>query len=126
MKWMIIALFFVLLSAGCVEQNSGTDDVRSGTTTTDKSQESLTVTITSPKAGDILQGDKDVSFGAAVNGGKRPLSFVWSSSIDGELSTGQSFNLNHSNLGKGGHVIILKVTDASGNSEQATILIEVM
>lgn len=126
MKWMIIiALCFALLSAGCVEQKSGTDDIKSSTTA-DKSQESLTVTITSPKAGDILQGDKDVSFGAAVSGGTRPLSLVWSSSIDGELSTSQSFNLNPSNLSKGGHVIILKVTDASGKSEQGTILIEVM
>jgi len=127
MKWMIIiALCFALLSAGCVEQNSGTDDVKSGTITADRSQESLIVTITSPKAGDILQGDKDVSFGAAVSGGKRPLSYKWISSIDGELSTSQSFKLNPSKLGKGGHVIILKVTDASGNSEQGTILIEVM
>lgn len=121
MKWMIIALSFVLLSAGCVEQKSGTNDVK-----TDKSQESLTLTITSPKTGDILQGNKDVSFDAAVSGGKRPLSYVWSSSIDGTLSTSQSFNLNPSKLGKGGHVIILNVTDASGNSEQGTVQIDVM
>lgn len=124
MKWIIIALGFVLLSAGCVEQNSGTD-VESGTAT-DKIQESLTVTITSPKAGDILQGDEDVSFGAAVSGGKRPLSYKWISSIDGELSTSQSFKLSPSKLSKGGHAIILEVTDASGNSKQGTILIEVM
>ncbi len=54
------------------------------------------------------------------------MSFVWSSSIDGELSTSQSFKLNPSKLGKGGHVIILNVTDASGNSEQGTVLIEAM
>ena len=125
MKWIIIALGLVLLSAGCVEQNSGTD-VKSGTTSTDKSQESLTVTITCPRAGEILKGDEDVSFGAAVSGGKRPLSYKWISNIDGELSTSQSFKLNPSKLSKGGHAIILKVTDASGNSEQGTILIEVM
>jgi len=126
MNWMIIALSFVLLSAGCVEQKSGINDVKSSTTTADKSQESLTVTITSPKAGDILQGNKIVSFGADVSGGNRPLSFVWSSSIDGRLSTSQSFNLNPSKLGKGGHVIILNVTDARGNSEQGTVLIDAM
>lgn len=123
---IMITLCFALLAAGCVEQKSGTNDAKSGTTTADKSQELLTVTITSPKAGDILQGNKDVSFGAAVSGGKKPLSFVWSSSIDGELSTSQSFKLNPSKLGKGGHVIILKVTDAAGNSEQGTVLIEAM
>jgi hypothetical protein len=126
MKWMIIALSFVLLSAGCVEQKSGTNDVKSSSASADKSQESLTVTITSPKTGDILQGNKDVSFGADVSGGNRPLSFVWSSNIDGKLSTSQSFNLNPSKLSKGSQVIILNVTDASGNSKQGTVLIDVM
>ena len=126
MKWMIIiALCLALLSAGCVEQKSETNSVKTGTTA-DKARENLTVNITSPKAGDILQGNNDFSFASTVSGGKSPLSFVWSSSIDGVLSTSQSFQLNPSKLGKGGHVIILKVTDASGNSVQGSVLIEAM
>jgi hypothetical protein len=42
------------------------------------------------------------------------------------LSTSQSFQLNPSKLSKGGHVIILKVTDASGSSVQGSVLIEAM
>ena len=127
MKWMImIALCFALLSAGCVEQKSDTNNVKSGTTTVDKAQENLTVTIISPQAGEILQGNNDVSFASNVSGGKKPLSYRWSSSIDGELSTSQSFQLNPSKLSKGGQVIILKVTDASGSSAQGTVLIEAM
>ena len=122
----MIALCFALLSAGCVEQKSETNGAKSDTSTVDKAQENLTVTITSPKAGEVLQGNKSVSFASNVSGGKRPLSFVWSSSIDGELSTSQSFQQNPSKLSKGGHVIILTVTDASGSSAQGTVLIEAM
>jgi ABC-type Fe3+-hydroxamate transport system substrate-binding protein len=127
MKWMImIALCFALLSAGCVEQKSVTNNVKSATSTVDKAQENLTVTITSPQAGEILQGNNDVSFASNVSGGKKPLSYRWSSSIDGELSTSQSFQMSPSKLSKGGHVIILTVTDASGSSTQGTVQIEAM
>jgi hypothetical protein len=88
--------------------------------------EKTTVTITSPKAGEILQGNKDVCFDAAVSAGKAPLSYRWSSSIDGELSTSRKFMQNPSRLSKGGHVIILKVTDEAGSSAQGSVLIEVM
>ena len=127
MKWMIIiALCLALLSAGCVEQKSETNSVKMGTTDADKARENLTVNITSPKAGEILQGNNDVGFASTVSGGKKPLSYRWSSSIDGVLSTSQSFQLNPSKLSKGGHVIILKVTDASGSSVQGSVLIEAM
>lgn len=122
----MIALCFALLSAGCVEQKSVTNNVKSGNTTVDKAQENLTVNIISPKAGEILQGNNDISFASNVSGGKKPLSYRWSSSIDGELSTSQSFQLNPSKLSKGGQVIILKVTDASGSSVQGSVLIEAM
>jgi PBP1b-binding outer membrane lipoprotein LpoB len=123
MKWMIIiALCLALLSAGCVEQKSETNSSKVG----DKARENLTVNITSPKAGEILQGTNDFSFTSTVSGGQKPLSFVWSSSIDGELSTSQSFQMNPSKLSKGGQVIILKVTDASGSSVQGSVLIEAM
>jgi len=127
MKWMIIiALCLAILFAGCVEKKSETNGVKNGTAIADEAREDLTVTITSPKAGDILQGDKDVNFASIVRGGEKPLNFVWSSSIDGELSTSQSLQLNPSKLSKGGHVIILTVTDASGSSTQGTVLIEAM
>ena len=125
MKWiLLIALCLVLFCAGCLEQKDST--TKSGSNAADKSAEKLTVTITSPKAGEILQGNKDVSFDAVVSAGKAPLSYRWSSSIDGELSTSRKFMQNPSRLSKGGHVIILKVTDAAGNSAQGSVLIEVM
>jgi len=92
----------------------------------DKSAEKLTVTISSPKPGEILQGNEDFLFDAAVDHGKAPLSFRWSSSIDGELSTSREFRQKASRLNKGSHVIILKVTDADGKSAQGSVLIEVM
>ncbi|MCX6680044.1 MAG: PKD domain-containing protein [Methanothrix sp.] len=125
MKWiLLIALCLVLCGAGCLEQKDST--TKNGSNAADKSQEKLTVTITSPNAGEILQGNKDVSFDALVSAGKTPLSYRWSSSIDGELSTSRKFMQNPSLLSKGGHVIILKVTDAAGNSAQGSVLIEVM
>jgi hypothetical protein len=125
MKWIVlIALCLVLFGAGCLEQKDSTPN-DSGNAA-DKSAKPQTVTITSPKAGDILQGNKDVSFDAVVNGGKSPLSYRWSSSIDGELSTSRKFMQNPSRLSKGGHVIILKVTDEAGRSAQGSVLIEVM
>lgn len=73
-----------------------------------------------------MQGNKDISFDALVRAGKAPLSYRWSSSIDGEFSTSRKFMQNPSRLSKGEHVIILKVTDAAGNSAQGSVLIEVM
>ena len=125
MKWVfLIALCLVLFSAGCLEQKD--NFAQSGTNSEKKSPEKLTVTITSPKAGEILQGNKDVSFDAVVSKGKTPFSYRWSSSIDGELSTSRKFMQNPSRLSKGGHVIILKVTDEAGSSAQGSILIDVM
>jgi hypothetical protein len=125
MKWIaLIALCLVLFCAGCLEQkDSITND---GGNAADKSAKVPTVTITSPKAGEILQGNKDVSFDAVVNGGQGPISYRWSSSIDGDLSTSRKFTQNPSHLSKGGHVIILKVTDGTGTSAQGSVLIEVM
>jgi len=124
MKWIVlIALSLVLLGAGCLEQKDSTTN--DGESAADKSAKEPTVTIVSPKSGEILQGSRDVAFDAVVSG-KTPLSYRWSSSIDGELSTSRKFMQNPSHLSKGGHVIILKVTDASGASAQGSVLIEVM
>lgn len=125
MKWVLfIALCLVLFCAGCLEQKDSA--AKMGANSGEKSAEKLTVNITSPKAGEILQGNKDVSFDAAVSAGKAPLSYLWSSNIDAELSTSRKFMQNPSRLSKGGHVIILKVTDAAGTSAQGSVLVEVM
>jgi hypothetical protein len=123
MKWIIlIAMCIVLLCAGCLDQKNGTD---SGVSAGDKSVKVPTVTITSPKPGEILKGNKDVTFDA-VTSGKEPLTYSWTSNIDGELSTSRKFAQNPSRLSKGGHMIILKVTDAYGTSAQGTVPVEVM
>jgi hypothetical protein len=125
MRWIfLIALCLALFCSGCIEQKGSSS--QSDGNALDKSAEKLTVTISSPKPGEILQGNEDVLFDAAVYQGKAPLSFRWSSSIDGELSTSREFRQEASRLNKGSHVIILKVTDADGNSAQGSVLIEVM
>jgi len=111
-----------LLCAGCLDQKNGT---ASGGSAADKSVKGPTVTITSPKPGEILQGNKDVTFDAAASG-KEPLTYSWTSNIDGELSTSRKFKQNPSRLSKGGHMIILKVTDAYGTSAQGSVPVEVM
>lgn len=125
MKWiLLIALCLLLFGAGCLEQKDSTTNA--GGNVADKSAKEPTVTITSPKAGEILQGNKDIVFDAVVSAGQAPISYRWSSSIDGELSTSRKFMQNPSRLSKGGHVIILKVTDGSGNTAQGSVLVEVM
>lgn len=112
----------MLFCAGCLGPKNGTSSSGSAA---DKSLKAPTVTITSPKPGEILQGNKDVTFDA-VAGGKEPLAYSWTSNIDGELSTSRKFVQSPSRLSKGGHMIILKVTDASGASAQGSVSVEVM
>jgi hypothetical protein len=121
---LLIAICLVLLSAGCVEQKSAKSETAAAPTTA--GMEKLVVTITSPHAGDILQGNDEVDFDASVNGGKKPYAYSWSSNIDGVLSTSRAFKQTPSKLSKGGQVIILKVTDAGGNTAQGSVLIEAM
>lgn len=123
MKWIIlIAICLMLFCAGCMEQKNGT---ASGGSAADKSVKVPAVIITSPKPGEILQGNKDVTFDAVVSG-KEPLVYSWTSNIDGELSTSRKFGQSPSRLSKGGHMIILKVTDATGASAQGSVSVEVM
>lgn len=118
------AICFAILIAGCVEQeNAGNENA---TKAAEASMEKLTATIISPNAGDILQGDDDIRFDAVIKGGREPYDYSWSSNIDGVLSTSRSFCQSPSKLSKGGHVIILKVTDATGSSGQGSVQIEVM
>lgn len=116
---IIIALVLVIFAAGCLEDRDS--ETKSG-----KIAEKMTVTIKSPKIGDILQGEKDVNFESSISGGVTPFSYRWSSNIDGEISTSSQFRQKPSRLSKGSHVIILQVTDASGNSAQGSTQIEVM
>lgn len=123
---IILALCFTLLSSGCMEQKDNDDDREKSSVAENGVAEKIKVNITSPVAGQIIQGDKDLNFDASVKGGKGALNYEWSSSIDGKLSTSQSFKQNPADLGKGRHVIILKVTDENGNSGQGSVLVEVM
>jgi hypothetical protein len=124
---LLVAICIALLFAGCVEKK---DSIDKGSTTpagsADKVSEKILVTITSPKAGEILQGNKDVSFDSMVKGGQGPYTYKWTSNIDGVLSTSTSFQQNPSKLGKGGHMIVLKVTDARGNSGEGSVMIDAM
>jgi len=124
---LLVAICIALLFAGCVEKKDSID--KSGTTTgesANKVSDKIIVTITSPKAGEILQGNKDVSFDSMVKGGQGPYTYKWTSNIDGVLSTSTSFRQNPSKLGKGGHMIVLKVTDARGNSGEGSVMIDAM
>jgi len=114
----LAALCLAIFCTGCLEQKDG----GSGKDLTKK----LAVNIDSPKIGDILQGEKDVNFESSVSGGVAPFSYRWSSNIDGEISISSQFRQKPSRLSKGSHVIILQVTDASGNSAQGSTQIEVM
>jgi len=111
---LFVVVFLTLIFAGCVEKKS----------TEGKGMEPLSVMITSPK-GDVLSGDKEVKFDAAVNGGKPPYEYSWSSNIKGILSSGKMFSMEPSQLSSGRHIIILKVVDANGNSTQASKMIAV-
>ena len=124
---LLVAICIALLFAGCVEKTDSID--KSSTTpggSAEKVSEKIIVTITSPKAGEILQGNKDVSFDSMVKGGQGPYTYKWTSNIDGVLSTSTSFRQNPSKLGKGGHMSVLKVTDARGNSGEGSVMIDAM
>jgi len=124
---LLVAICIALLLAGCVEKKDSID--KSSTTpggSAEKVTDKIIVTITSPKAGEILQGNKDVSFDSMVKGGQGPYTYKWTSNIDGVLSTSTSFRQNPSKLGKGGHMIVLKVTDARGNSGEGSVMIDAM
>ncbi|RQW78065.1 MAG: hypothetical protein EHM14_12935 [Methanothrix sp.] len=125
---LFILVCLVLLCAGCVEQKSANTKIKAETAAapTATATEKLVVTVTSPHAGQILQGNDKVEFGASVSGGKEPYAYSWSSNIDGVLSSDGTFKQNPSKLSKGGQIIILKVLDAKGNVGQGSVLIEVM
>jgi hypothetical protein len=117
MNWLaMLALCLCLLCAGCVDHQG------SGNKSSAK-VETLSVAIASPDSGAIITGDKDIKFESAVKGGNKPYTYQWSSNLDGILSTERSFTRRSSQMQKGEHYIILKVTDASGNTSEATCLL---
>ncbi|MDD4161964.1 MAG: PKD domain-containing protein [Methanothrix sp.] len=123
-RLLLVTICIVLLATGCVEQkDAGGKDT---TKATGESMEKLILTVTSPRAGEILQGNNDVNFDASVSGGKGPYTYRWSSNIDGTLSAKKSYRQTPSKLSKGEHNLILEVIDASGRSTQASVIIQVM
>jgi hypothetical protein len=126
-KMLFVAICLALLFAGCVEKKDSIDKNSTNSAgSAEKATEKITVTIDSPKSGEILQGNTDVGFESIAKGGHGPYAYEWTSSIDGLLSTSPSFQQNPSKLSKGGHMIILKVTDSGGKSGEGSVMINVM
>jgi hypothetical protein len=109
------------LVAGCSDQGGEATDGPS-----DESISELAVAITAPATGSVLSGDKAVSFDSNVEGGKKPYSYRWSSSLDGTLSTESSFAKPPSEMSKGRYVVILTATDGAGTTSQASITVTVL
>jgi hypothetical protein len=122
MKRLLLVLVCLVLLSGCIEQKEdkgkvATNEAGSG------SDDKITVTISSPRPGEILKGDQDISFEATAKGGKEPYAYSWSSNINGALSKKNSFLQNPSKLGKGQHTITATVTDANGRSGRGSVRI---
>lgn len=83
------------------------------------------VTIHAPSDESVFQHESAVSFrGSAADPAEGILtgaSLVWTSSLDGELGTGES--LARSDLSRGGHVVTLTATDSEGVRGTASIRI---
>jgi hypothetical protein len=135
MKRVAFVIFLLaLLCAGCVDQKENNSEEKTdaqmapaeASAQASPNEEPLSIAITSPRPGDILTGDKEFDFVSIAKGGKEPYTYSWTSNIDGPLSSEESFRLKDSELSKGEHTLILKVTDSSGDVAQSTVLIRVM
>jgi hypothetical protein len=113
----LFVICLCLLCAGCVDQKGDKSKISSS------AKEPLSITVTSPPSGAIISGNKDIKFESFAKGGDKPYDYRWFSNMDGLLSTESSFTRSASKLHKGEHYIIIKVTDASGNSSEATALL---
>ena len=83
-----------------------------------------TVTITSPADGTTFtQGDQITFRGSATDPENGALCLVWTSSIDGQIGTGESFT--KSDLLVGTHTITLTATDSQGAKGTASVTITV-
>jgi hypothetical protein len=122
MKRLLLFMVCLVLLSGCIEkkhdkENAATNEAGMGL------DEKIIVTISSPRPGEIIKADQDVSFEATAKGGKEPYGYSWSSNINGALSKKSSFLLNPSELGKGQHTITATVTDANGRSGRGSVRI---
>jgi hypothetical protein len=117
---LIGSIFLALLCVGCLEQESNESS------SIGVAQEKLTAAIISPHAGDILSTGQSYKFEGQVKGGQAPYTYSWSSSINGPISSDLSFSDKGSSLSPGEHILILKVTDSTGESTQASVIIRVM
>ncbi|MBF0225151.1 MAG: SUMF1/EgtB/PvdO family nonheme iron enzyme [Desulfobacterales bacterium] len=81
------------------------------------------VTISSPMDNSIFNQGEDINFVGNANDKEDGIltgnSLVWTSSIDGQITTGASFK--NGNLSVGTHVITLTATDKDGNSSTQSI-----
>jgi hypothetical protein len=81
-------------------------------------------TITAPKTGKVYSEKSSISFrGSASDPEGDSMSYEWSSSIDGNLSTSKSFST--SDLSVGMHTITFTVVDEHGGRDSASIAIGV-
>ena len=83
------------------------------------------VTISDPLDGSTFSPDTLIQFKGSATGGTSPYTFVWSSSNDGVLGSGDTVEAPLTTALKGGslfkHIIELQVTDANGLTGTATI-----
>jgi hypothetical protein len=119
MRGIFLVIICLVLLCGCIEQKDTGGSA-------EKSSGKVIVTISSPADGQLLKGDKEILFEASAEGGKGPYAYRWSSNINGELSTKNSFRQNPSDLAKGRHMIIVAAKDANGISGQGSVQINVM
>lgn len=109
--------------AGCSDQG---EEEKATVQSEDESISKLAVAITAPATGSVLSGERAIKFDSEVEGGKKPYSYRWSSSLDGTLSTEKSFAKPPSEMSKGRYTIILTVTDGAGASGQASITVTIL
>ncbi len=115
---VLLAVSLLALCAGCLDQEP--ESIREGP------DERLEVAITSPFTGSIFSGDEKIIFDSNVKDGQKPYTYAWSSALGGTLSKEKSFKTRSSEIDKGTYVIVLSVTDSSGDEEQASITITVL
>nr|AGF93479.1 secreted protein containing PKD domain protein [uncultured organism] len=111
-----------------VTDNDGAEDSATETiSVSSSSNEPPTATINAPKDGATFSKDESITFegeGADTEDGKLTGdSLVWTSSIDGQIGTGESFS--KSNLSTGTHTITLTATDSKRSSAKTHIQISV-
>lgn len=120
MRGVFLILVCLALFSGCIEQKENLAQSE------EKIPDKVTVTVNSPRGGQILQGDREVLFEARAVGGLAPYSYRWNSNQDGELSTKDSFRYRPSDLAKGRHTIIVAAEDSNGISGRGSVQINVI